>query len=138
MKKIKKLRGKSNISIIDKVSEIMPAADAAKFFQDLMYVYNENKKIDLGIEEIKVKKEVLLKEMELKYQLYNKIFYEIFSERRISINKSFEIIDKGIAEQDREIISLGLSTLSKIVTTSPFLDFQSLSNALENKEKIEI
>ena len=76
--------------------------------------------------------------MELKYQLYNKIFYEIFSERRISINKSFEIIDKGIAEQDREIISLGLSTLSEIVTTSPFLDFQSLSNALENKEKNEI
>ena len=138
MKKIKKLRDKSNISIIDKVSEIIPAADVSKFFQDLMYVYNENKKIDLEIEEIKVKKEVLLQEMELKYQLYNKIFYEIFSERRISINKSFEIIDKGIAEQDREIISLGLSTLSKIVTTSPFLDFQSLSNALENKEKIEI
>ena len=101
-------------------------------------IESENKKIDLEIEEIKVKKEVLLKEMELKYQLYNKIFYEIFSERRISINKSFEIIDKGIAEQDREIISLGLSTLSEIVTTSPFLDFQSLSNALENKEKIEI
>lgn len=138
MKKIKKLRDKSNISIIDKASEIIPAADVSKFFQDLMYVYNENKKIDLEIEEIKVKKEVLLKEMELKYQLYNKIFYEIFSERRISINKSFEIIDKGIAEQDREIISLGLSTLSEIVTTSPFLDFQSLSNALENKEKIEI
>ena len=49
MKKIKKLRDKSNISIIDKGPEIIPAADLSKFFQDLMYVYNENKKIDLEI-----------------------------------------------------------------------------------------
>ena len=131
MKKRKKIISKSNMQRVDKISDIMPAADVAKFFQDLMYVYNENKKIDL-------EKEALLHEMELKYELYNKIFYEIFSERRLAINKSFEIIDKGIANQDREIISLGLSTLSKVVTTSPFLDLESLSNALENNEKIEI
>ena len=138
MKKGNKIISKSNMQIVDKISDIMPAADVTKFFQDLMYVYNENKKIDLEIEGIRAKEEVLLHEMELKYELYNKIFYEIFSERRLAINKSFEIIDKGIANQDREIISLGLSTLSKIVTTSPFLDLESLSNALENKEKIEI
>ena len=78
MKKGKKIISKSNMQIVDKISDIMPAADVTKFFQDLMYVYNENKKIDLEIEGIRAKKEVLLHEMELKYELYNKFFMKFF------------------------------------------------------------
>ncbi|MDF2565687.1 MAG: hypothetical protein K0Q53_2082, partial [Massilibacillus sp.] len=52
--------------------------------------------------------------------------------------KSFEIIDKGMAENDRELIGQGLHSLSKIVSSSPFADLHKLSGALENNENIEI
>ena len=56
----------------------------------------------------------------------------------MAIQKYFEIIDKGLAENNRELISIGLSHLSQVVTTSPFSDINSLSKKLESNEIIEI
>lgn len=112
--------------------------DPTSFFETLMEVYKEGKKTDLEIEELRMKKEILLAEIEKKHDLYNKIFTEIFVERRMAIQKYFEIIDKGLAENNRELISIGLSHLSQVVTTSPFSDINSLSKKLESNEIIEI
>ena len=73
-----------------------------------------------------------------KYDLYNKIFTEVFVERRMAIQKYFEIIDRGLAENNRDLISMGLSHLSQLVATSPFSDVATLSKKLESKEIIEI
>ena len=67
--------------------------DPTSFFKTLMEVYKEGKKTDLEIEQLRLKKEVLLTEMEKRHELYNKIFTEIFVERRMAIQKYFEIID---------------------------------------------
>ncbi len=112
--------------------------DPTSFFETLMEVYKEGKKTDLEIEQLRMKKEILLAEMEKKHDLYNKIFTEIFVERRMAIQKYFEIIDRGLAENNRELISIGLSHLSQVVTTSPFSDINSLSKKLESNEIIEI
>ena len=112
--------------------------DPTSFFKTLMKVYKEGKKTDLEIEQLRLKKEVLLTEMEKRHELYNKIFTEIFVERRMAIQKYFEIIDKGLAENNRELISMGLSHLSQVVMTSPFSDINSLSKKLESNEIIEI
>lgn len=108
------------------------------FFKNLIEVYKEGKKTDLEIEQLHLKKELLLTEMEKRHELYNKIFTEIFVERRMAIQKYFEIIDRGLAENNRELISMGLSHLSQVVTTSPFSDINALSKKLENNEIIEI
>ena len=112
--------------------------DPTSFFKTLMEVYKEGKKTDLEIEQLRMKKEILLAEIEKKHDLYNKIFTEIFVERRMAIQKYFEIIDRGLAENNRELISIGLSHLSQVVTTSPFSDINSLSKKLESNEIIEI
>ena len=112
--------------------------DPTSFFKNLIEVYKEGKKTDLEIEQLRLKKEVLLTEMEKRHELYNKIFTEIFVERRMAIQKYFEIIDRGLAENNRELISMGLSHLSQVVTTSPFSDINALSKKLENNEIIEI
>ena len=112
--------------------------DPTSFFKNLIEVYKEGKKTDLEIEQLHLKKELLLMEMEKRHELYNKIFTEIFVERRMAIQKYFEIIDKGLAENNRELISMGLSHLSQVVTTSPFSDINALSKKLENNEIIEI
>ena len=112
--------------------------DPTSFFKNLIEVYKEGKKTDFEIEQLRLKKELLLTEMEKRHELYNKIFTEIFVERRMAIQKYFEIIDKGLAENNRELISIGLSHLSQVVTTSPFSDINALSKKLENNEIIEI
>ena len=112
--------------------------DPTSFFKNLIEVYKEGKKTDLEIEQLHLKKELLLMEMEKRHELYNKIFTEIFVERRRAIQKYFEIIDRGLAENNRELISMGLSHLSQVVTTSPFSDINALSKKLENNEIIEI
>ena len=112
--------------------------DPTSFFKNLIEVYKEGKKTDLEIEQLRLKKELLLMEMEKRHELYNKIFTEIFVERRRAIQKYFEIIDRGLAENNRELISMGLSHLSQVVTTSPFSDINSLSKKLESNEIIEI
>ena len=112
--------------------------DQTSFFKTLMEVYKEGKKTDLEIEQLRMRKEILLAEMEKKHDLYNKIFTEIFVERRMAIQKYFEIIESGLAENNRELISIGLSHLSQVVTTSPFSDINSLSKKLESNEIIEI
>lgn len=112
--------------------------DPTSFFKNLIEVYKEGKKTDLEIEQLRLKKELLLTEMEKRHELYNKIFTEIFVERRMAIQKYFEIIDRGLAENNRELISMGLSHLSQVVTTSPFSDINALSKKLENNEIIEI
>ena len=111
---------------------------STSFFKTLIEVYKEGKKTDLEIEQLRLKKEVLLKEMEQRHDLYNKIFTEIFVERRMAIQKYFEIIDRGLAENNRELINMVLFHLSQIVTTSPFFDINSLSKKLESNEIIEI
>lgn len=116
----------------------IPIEGTGGFFSELIDAYKENQRNEVELEKISAKKEIVIKEMELRYDLYNKIFHEIFYERRSAINKSFEIIDKGIKNDDKELISMGLSSLSRIVSSSPFADLNSLSNSLENNHLIEL
>ncbi|WP_129726028.1 hypothetical protein [Ectobacillus funiculus] len=85
-----------------------------------------------------MQREVLLTEIQRKYDLYEKVFERIFDERKIAINKSFEVIDRGLETNDRELISSGLQSLSRVVSSSPFANLQQLSSALEGNNIIEI
>lgn len=123
---------------LQRIDDLIPIPKVESFCSNLLEAYKENKKSKVELEKIKVKREIVLKEMEMKYDLYNKVFHELFYERRIAIDKSFEIIDRGVANNDKELISMGLSSLSKIVSSSPFTDLISLSNSLENNQIIEL
>lgn len=127
-----------NLKAIKDIIKVLPAPQIDTFFNNLLAAYQEKQKTDLEMEKINLKKEIVLKEIEEKYDLYNKIFCEIFAERRLAINKSFEIIDKGILENDKELINMGLSSLSKVVASSPFSSLDSLSKLLEENNTIEI
>lgn len=141
LKGILKIKNNKSISrerSLQKIEDIIPIPKVESFFLDLMEAYKENQRNKVELEKIKVKREVVLKEMEMRYDLYNRIFHEIFHERRAAINKSFEIIDKGMENDDKELISMGLSSLSRIVSSSPFADLAYLSDSLENDKIIEL
>lgn len=138
----KKSKGKTvttkNLDSLKDILSVLPAPQIDTFFNNLLTAYEEKQRVDLEKEHIAAKKEVVLKEIEERYNLYNKVFCEVFAERRLAINKSFEIIDKGISENDKDLISMGLASLSKIVASSPFSDLGSLSKLLEGNNTIEI
>ncbi len=123
---------------VEKVSSLIPTQNTLSFFENLTDAYKEHQISMRHIAELEAKKEYLIKEMENKYELYHKVFDNIFDERKMAIGKSFEIIDKGLKENDRELISMGLKSLSTIVSSSPFGDLAKLSNMIENNQIIEI
>ena len=126
------------LRMLSLVKDVIPKQDALQFFNDLNNAYRESMETKKEIERINAHKEVLIFTITKKYDLYHDVFNKIFEERNQSINKSFEVIDKGIKEKNNELISMGLGSLSKIVSSSPFANIQELSRFLESGETIEI
>ena len=91
---------------------------------------------DVTVEAAAVK-DVVLAEITNRYQLYRTVFDRIFDERKEAIDRHFDIIDRGIAGGDKQLILAGLEGLSRIVSSSPFANIQELSKLLESGKKIE-
>jgi hypothetical protein len=122
----------------DVASKVIPSADVFQFFTQLTEAYKENQITQRDLAKIQATKEVLLTEITLKYELYRSVFDKIFTERDTAIKKFFSVIDLGIENNDRELISAGLQSLSKVVSSSPFTDLSQLSKALGSNNIIEI
>ena len=80
----------------------------------------------------------MLTEIAKRYELYHRVFDKIFEERSGAIDRHFDIIDRGIASGDKELIVHGLEGLSRIVSASPFANIQELSKLLESGRTIEL
>lgn len=120
------------------VTEYIPAANVVSVLTELTSAYKEHLSVKRDIAAINAKRDVLIKEMSLKYDLYYKVFSQIFAERSRAIDKSFSIIDKGLKENDRDLISMGLNSLSTVVASSPFGNLKDLAGLLESDKTVEI
>lgn len=127
-----------NINEIAKKLPDVPAPDITSALKMFMDYKKEAEITKREIKRLDNAKEVLLTEIENKYDLYHRIFAEIFLERRRAIDKFFEIIDKGIKENDRELISVGLSNLSNVVASSPFSNIGELTKLIESGATIDL
>lgn len=126
------------LSKVKAVSKVIPAADILSTMKMLIEANRDNNQTKREIAIIDAKKEFLVREMELKYDLYYKVFGTIFSERKRAIDKSFEIINKGLKENNQDLISMGLGSLSHVVSASPFSNLSELSKLLNSGKDIEI
>ena len=124
----KKLPKNINVSPIQAIEAIKMVLEAHK----------ENEITKRQIAEINAKKEVLITEIKERYDFYRYIFDNVFNERREAMNKYFEIIDKGIADNNENLVSMGLENLSKVVSSSPIAEAIKLKNLIENGGKIEL
>lgn len=134
----KPLNMKDTLAKLNGVSKIMPAADAMSFFNSLLEAYREEQNLRRDLAKIEAMKDVVLTEITKRYELYHRVFDRIFDERKDAINRHFDIIDRGIAANDKELIIEGLRGLSTIVSSSPFANLQELSKLLESGRKVEI
>ncbi|MGX3044221.1 hypothetical protein [Helicobacter sp. T3_23-1056] len=116
----------------------MTALQATEAIKMVLEAHKENEITKRQIAEINAKKEVLITEIKERYDFYRYIFDNVFSERREVMNKQFEIIDKGIADNNEKLVSMGLENLSKVVSSSPIAEAIKLKNLIENGGKIEL
>ncbi|MFY1832167.1 hypothetical protein ACN47A_40075 [Myxococcus fulvus] len=121
-----------------KAAEVLPGADVARFFSQVLEVRKEQLVTERELAKVNAVREVALTEITRKYDLLHKVFERVFEERRDAINKHFEIIDKGIKSNDRELILGGLKGLGDVVASSPFANAAELGRLLEAGGRIEI
>ncbi len=92
-------------------------------------VYIESKRIDNDNLRLKNELAVIISDFKLK-QGY---LQAIFSERSKIIDKHFEAIEKGLRENNDELVLKGLRSVSDFVSTNPLEDFNIFRNALLDK-----
>lgn len=123
---------------LENVATIIPTEDVLQFFKLLTEAYKEYQITERDIAKIEAQKEILLTEINRKYDLYFTVFNKIFEERKSVVDKSFGIINEGLEKDDKQLISMGLHSLSQVVSSSPFADINRLSATLENSQTIMI
>jgi hypothetical protein len=120
------------ISKVLKNTSPIPAEELPRLFEMLLSCKQESEMTKREIKRYDSMKEVMIQEITGKYQFYESLFSKIFAERQETIKKDFEIIDEGMKRDDRELIAVGVSGLSQLVTSSPFTDLDKLRRLIGN------
>jgi len=82
---------------------------------------------EFEIEKIQAQKEVL-----------KDYFEKIFSERKTNFDKMFDALDKGIENNNLELMQLALNSIVEIAKDSPLKQVEKLRNDFHNPEVKEI
>lgn len=122
---------------INKVAEVIPNLDAFAFFNNLTEAFRETQEVRRDIAKIEAMRDTIVTEITRRYNLYENVFDHIFDERKDVMRVYFDIIDRGVAQNDKGLIVQGLHGLSTFVASSPFANLKELSQLLESG-KIEI
>ena len=113
-------------------------AEASEVFSQVMGFFREREITKRETARYDAMVTVLTTEIHRKYDLWEKVFTEIFKDRRGNILKTFEVIDKGMETNDNQLINMGLMGLSSIVASSPFADIDKVINAISSGQNISI
>ncbi|MCL2478124.1 MAG: hypothetical protein FWF22_01380 [Treponema sp.] len=107
------------------------AEELRSLFEMLADNHRETEITKREIKKYESMKEVMIQEITGKYKFYEFFFSKIFSERGEAIKKDFEIIDRGMKENNRDLVSDGVRGLSRVVSSSPFSDIEKLRKMID-------
>ena len=122
--------GKEITEILKSAAPI-PAEEIPRLFEMLLSCRKESELTKREVKKYDSMKEVMIQEITGKYNFYEFFFSKIFAERSEAIKKDFEIIDRGMKQNNRDLIFAGVSGLSQIVASSPFTDMEKLRRMLQ-------
>ena len=129
------MQGKELTRIFDNTASL-PSEDIKRLFEMLAESGKEKEITKREIKKYESIRDVMIKEINGRYQFYDFFFSKFFAERSEAIKKDFEIIDKGMNENNRDLISMGVAGLSQVVASSPFTDLEKLRKMIESMEKL--
>ena len=111
---------------------LVPREDVKHLFKLFLESQKQTEITKRELRKIEAMKEVMIEEITGKYKFYEFFFNKMFSERGEAIKKDFEIIDKGMKENNRDLVGAGVSGLSQIVAASPFTDVEKFKKLMES------
>ena len=109
----------------------IPAEEIPRLFQMLLECKKETELTKREAKKHNAMKDVMIQEITGKYDFYEFLFSKIFAERAEAIKKDFEVIDRGMKQNNRDLVFAGVSGLSQIVASSPFTDMEKLQKVLK-------
>lgn len=101
-------------------------------------VWNTSKMVERDIAAINAKSNKDLAEIAAKYNFCQSALMAVFSERGTALKTHYDILDKALQSNDRELIIESLRNVSSIVATKPLEDFNTFLNAWNNPDKNEV
>ena len=126
LNQVTKLATKSNENLQLTNQKLQNTSDLLNKVGD---IYLESKKIDN--DNLKLKNELVT--IVSDFKIKQGYLYAIFDERSRIIDKHFEVIDKGIRENNDDLILKGLRGASEFVSTNPLDNFDNFKNILLDK-----
>lgn len=130
-------------SPICKVVEVMPkapvnVAPAAEGFRLLVESWLEYKKIseaeETKREAIRGQRDVAIARINAQKEVFQNVINNSFAERARNFEKLFEALDKGIAEQNDQVINGAMQLIVGQMQTSPLAGMKDLMTAIANPD----
>ena len=88
--------------------------------------------------DISAMRDIEVKKIRAQKEILQNYFDSIFSERRYVIEEMFDKLDKGIENNNLELIQMSMSSIVSIAQESPLKQVASLTNDFKNDEVKEI
>ena len=90
-------------------------------------VYAESQRLNAQVEIVKENSKVALAAITARFLTTRQIIEETFKERRFALNASYEVLQKGIDDNNTDLILAGMREIGKVVVTSPLQDIQEFA-----------
>lgn len=127
---------KNNSSILDLVvTQNVTATQVVDLGHKAMDIYNNSLMINRSIKELEGKRDVELAKIVAKFEQGKDVLTKVFGERQGALGKHYEVLDKALASNDRELIIESLRGISSMVASRPLQDFNAFLEAWDDKSK---
>lgn len=118
------------------VNEMLGAAEKGMdMINNVANVYQRSKEIERDICLIQSAKEVELRRIAAQYELCREVLQGTFGQRQQGLAAYYQVLDKALESDDREMIVAALQGISKIVVSNPLESYSKFLEAWNDKSK---
>lgn len=103
--------------------------------ENLARIYTDCKRINAQAEAIKDWSNVEITKTISKYKLCQEFMYHAFGQREFALKKHYNLLDKAVEEDNKDLIIEALKGISSIVTTSPLEDLEKFAQIFNDTSK---
>ena len=98
-------------------------------------VYAESQRLNAQIEITREMSKVEMARITAKFLNTKQIIEETFKERRFALNASYEVLQKGMAENNSDLILAAMREIGNVVVTSPLQDIKEFARIFDDKSQ---
>ena len=113
--------------LLKAIPDGITVSQAVDIFTSLVDLAKEQTRAKVRIREISAMENIMITKIITDHDRFNKLLMATFAERSKTIEKHFQVIDKGIKDDDRDLILGGLKCLADFVKDSPYGNFDKFS-----------